>query len=280
MVADRGMISDETILELERMDWQYILGVRMRRCSEVREDVLLRGGRFTEVFPESSRAGDPAPLKAREVKVGNRRYVVCHNEEQARKDQYDRQAILEALRDQLRKGDKSLIGNKGYRRYLKCEGTRFEIDEEKIEDEALFDGKWVLRTNTDLPFKDVALKYKQLWTVEDIFRTMKSVLETRPIYHKCDETIAGHVFCSFLALLVRKKLLDRVTAKGWKFEWADIVSDVDAISEVRVSQGEKNFIIRTEATGVAGKVFQAAGVALPPVLREAEKRGTTPFQTL
>ena len=279
VVADRGMISDGTIQELEQLGWQYILGVQMRRCSEVRDDVLLRGGKFTEVYPERSHTEDPAPLKVKEVKVGNRRYVICHNEEQARKDQYDRQAILKSLGDQLQKGDKSLVGNKGYRRYLKCEGTRFEIDEEKIESEELFDGKWVLRTNTDLSFIDVALQYKQLWTVEDIFRTMKSILETRPIYHKCDETIAGHVFCSFLALLLRKNLQDHITAKGWKLEWADIVRDVDAISEVCVTQGEKNFIIRTEAAGVAGKVFQAAGVALPPVLQEVKKRGTTPVPT-
>ena len=280
IVADRGMISDETIKKLEEMHWEYILGVRMRRCSEARDNVLLRGGKFTEVHPERIRGDDPAPLKVKEVKIGNRRYVVCHNEEQARKDQYDRQAIIDSLRDQLRKGDKSLVGNKGYRRYLKCEGTRFEIDEDRIQSEELFDGKWVLRTNTKMPFVEVALQYKQLWTVEDIFRTMKSILETRPIFHKCDETIAGHVFCSFLALLLRKKLQDMIAARGWKLEWADIVRDVDAIIEVKVTHGGKNFTIRTETTGVAGKVFQAAGVALPPVLQEPEKCGTTPVPTL
>jgi hypothetical protein len=269
IVADRGMISDETIRKLEEMKWEYILGVRMRRCSEVRDDVLLRNGRFTEVHPERTRGDDPAPLKVREVKLGKKRYIVCHNEEQARKDQYDRQTILDALDEQLRKGDKSLVGNKGYRRYLKCTGTRFEIDEDKIMDEELFDGKWVLRTNTDLPMVEVALQYKQLWTVEDIFRTMKSILETRPIFHKCDETIAGHVFCSFLALLLRKRLQDLINAKGWKLEWADIVRDVDAVSKVNVSHGGKKFTIRTETSGVAGKVFQATGVALPPVLQEA-----------
>jgi hypothetical protein len=269
VVADRGMISDETIKELEALHWEYILGVRMRQCTEVKEDVLLRGGRFTEVIPERSRSKDPAPLKVKEVNIGRHRYVVCHNEEQSRKDQYDREAIVEALREQLKKGEKSLVGNKGYRRYLKCEGERFHIDEDKIQEEELFDGKWVLRTNTELPAPEVALKYKQLWTVEEIFRTMKSILETRPIFHKCDETIAGHVFCSFLALVIRKKLHDELAARGWSLEWADIINDVDAVSEVSVTHASKKFVLRTEASGVAGKVFQAAGIALPPVLREA-----------
>jgi hypothetical protein len=269
VVADRGMISDETIKELEALQWEYILGVRMRRSTEVKDDVLLCGGKFTEVVPERSRSKDPAPLKVKEVKVGKHRYVVCHNEEQARKDRYDREAIVEALREQLKRGEKSLVGNKGYRRYLKCEGERFHIDEDRIQEEELFDGKWVLRTNTELPAAQVALKYKQLWTVEEIFRTMKSILETRPIFHKCDETIAGHVFCSFLALVIRKKLHDQIAERGWNLEWADIKNDVDALSEVSVSHAGKSFVIRTEASGVAGKVFQAARISLPPVLREA-----------
>jgi hypothetical protein len=269
VVADRGMISEDTIQQLEKLNWEYILGVRMHRNPEVKDDVLLRGGRFTEVFQERSKTKGSAPLKVKEVKVGKHRYVVCHNEEQARKDQYDREAIVEALREQLKKGEKSLIGNKGYRRYIRCEGERFKIDEDKLKEEELFDGKWVLRTNTELSATEVALKYKQLWTVEDIFRTMKSILETRPIFHRCDETIAGHVFCSFLALVIRKKLHDQLAARGWNLEWADVINDVDAISEVAVTHDGKNFIIRTEASGVAGKVFQATGIALPPVLREA-----------
>lgn len=247
---------------------EYILGARMRRC-EVRDDVLLRGGKWTDVHPERTRQDDPAPLKVKEVTVGTRRYVVCHNEEQFRKDQHDRQVIVDALVEQLRKGAKALVGNKGYRRYLKCQGEHFEIDDDKILDEERFDGTWVLRTNTNLPMTEVALHYKHLWTVEDIFRTMKSILETRPIFHKCDETIAGHVFCSFLALQVRKRLQDQIAAKGWNLEWADIVRDVDIVSVVNVTHNEKEFSIRTETTGVAGKVFQVAGVALPPVLRQA-----------
>jgi transposase len=137
-----------------------------------------------------------------------------------------------------------------------------------------------LRTNIELDKKDVALKYKQLLLVEDIFRTMKSILDTRPVFHKCDDNISGHVFCSFLALLLRKALQDRIEAKGWKLEWADIIRDLEKIQEVTIEHQGKRFNIRTEASGVAGKVFQAAGVALPPVLRTAEKCGTTPVPAL
>src|SRR5262249_52035634 len=145
---------------------------------------------------------DPAPLKVKEVWVEDRRYVVCVNPEEVDADRVKREAIVHALREQLHKGDKSLVGNKGYRRYLKVEGAgHFAVDEAKLEAEARYDGTWVLRTNTTLATAQVALQYKKLWLVEQWFRSCKSLLETRPIYHKRDETIRGHVFCSFLALV-------------------------------------------------------------------------------
>jgi len=118
------------------------------------------------------------------------------------------------------------------------------VDEDKIEEEARYDGKWVLTTNMDLPSAEVALKYKQLWMVEDVFRSMKSLLDTRPIYHKCDETIRGHVFCSFLALLLRKELEDRFVRKEWKLEWADVIRDLGNIVEMEVAISGKGYVFR------------------------------------
>jgi transposase len=269
IVADRGMISAKTIEELERMKWSYILGVRMRVVKGIRQNVLTDWQYFRQVYPERTNSTDPAPLKVKQVWHEGKRYIVCHNEEEARKDRHAREAIVAALRDQLRQGDKSLVGNKGYRRFLKISGSHFEVDEDRIGDDALFDGRYVLQTNMELEPAQVAMQYKQLWIVEDIFRTMKSLMDTRPVYHKCDDTIRGHVFCSFLALVIRKRLQDMIGRKGWKLEWDHVVRDVDAISRVTVNHEGKRFVIRTEAAGTAGKVFQAAGVALPPVLQNA-----------
>jgi len=132
----------------------------------------------------------------------------------------------------------------------------------------------VLRTNTTLPTAEVALKYKELWQVEDIFRSTKSILETRPIYHKCDETIRGHVFCSFLALVLRKALMDRLEERGEVLEWADIVHDLNGLEEIQIDQDDKCFLLRSQATGVCGKVFLAVGVALPQTIRVASKKET------
>ena len=270
IVADRGMISEKTMETLERTDGvDYILGVRMRNAKEAKEEVLGRGGRYQDVYPKSADPKAPSPLKVKEVRVGERRYIVCHNEDQAKKDAADREAILKSLEDQIKGGVKKFVGNKGFRKFLKTEGkTKLTVDHDKAREEERYDGKWVLRTSTRLGAKDVALKYKQLWMVEDIFRTTKSMLDTRPVWHKCDETIRGHVFCSYLALALRVELRRRLDAKSWKLEWNDVIRDLSQLQEVEITVQGKGYVLRTETQGVAGKVAQACGVALPPTLRK------------
>jgi Transposase DDE domain len=277
VVADRGMIRKETVEALERDErgWSYILGARMRSQHEVKDEVLARAGRYRVVHPQRVRGDGPSPLKVKEVWVDDRRYIVCLNEEEARKDAADREAIVAALREQLRSGDKSLVGNKGYRRYLGGGGPdHFRIDEAKVAEDARYDGKWVLRTNTDLESAEVALPYKQLWMVEQWFRACKTLLQTRPIFHRCDETIRGHVFCSFLALVLRQELQARLEERGHAFEWADVIGDLDRLQVVEVEQDGKRFLLRTEVQGTCGKVFQTVGVALPPTVQQVSP--TTP----
>jgi transposase len=267
VVADRGMISQQTMADLRERDIRYILGARLRKVKEIRQIVLSRGGRYREVHGERSKSKDPSPLKVKQVLVENRRYIVCHNEEQARKDRADREAIVAKLSEQLKQASKSLVGNKGYRKYLSAGSGVFQIDEAKVKQDARFDGKWVLQTDTELPAEEVALRYKDLLLVEDAFRTMKTILQTRPIYHKCDDTIRGHVFCSFLALVLQRELQSRLEARGWITEWQRLRDDLDELQELTLPLGEKIFAIRTPPIGDAGRALQATGVALGPSVR-------------
>ncbi len=274
IVADRGMISQATIKELEKEHLSYILGVRMRLVKEVKNDVLLDEGEYEEVYPEGVHSKDPSPLKVKEVTINGTRYIVCRNERQARRDETDRNAIVESLKEKIAKAPSSLISNKGYRGFLKVTKESVLLDEEKIKADAKFDGIWVLTTNTKLKAKEVALKYKELWMVEQTFRDMKSVIDTRPIFHKRDETIRGHVFCSFLALVLKKELDHRLVSQGLQFEWADIKQDLKALQEVTLEENGSNLAIRTECRGVCGKVFKAVGVAVPPTIRVVTPKTT------
>ena len=103
--------------------------------------------------------------------------------------------------------------------------------------------------------------------VETLFRSLKSVLETRPIYPKRDETIRGHVFCSFLALVLLKELQSRMETRGWSAEWERLKRDLDALEEITIENAGRTFVIRTRTRGDAGKALQATGVALGPTVR-------------
>ena len=268
VVADRGLISAETLAELEARRLLYILGVRERTDKLVRELVLDDPAPFVPLV--MSKRGKQVDYEAKAVMLAGRRYIVCRNHQEAQKDAADRISILAALERQLAKGDKALIGNTGYRRYLKTiSDEHFAIDAAKVEEEKKFDGIFVLRTNTDLNPLETMLCYKHLWTVEQTFRTAKHLLATRPIFHKLDETIRGHVFCSFLALVLKKALDDRIAAVGRAGSWPEISADLDSLTETEIEHDGKRFVARSAPRPAASLALRAVGVALPPTIRAA-----------
>ena len=268
VVADRGMISAETMAELEARRLLYILGVRERTDKLVRELVLDDPAPFVPLVMIKRRK--EIDYEAKTVMLAGRRYIVCRNHQEAEKDAADRASIVAALERQLAKGDKALVGNTGFRRYLKTiSDEHFAIDLDKIEEERKLDGIFVLRTNTELNPLEAMLCYKQLWTVEQTFRTAKHLLSTRPIFHKVDETIRGHVFCSFLALVLKKALEDRIAAFGRSGSWPEIITDLDSLTETEIEHDGKRFIVRSAPRPAASLALRAAAVALPPTVRDA-----------
>jgi hypothetical protein len=266
IVADRGMISAETIAALETRGLLYILGVRERTDKLVRDVVLSDAAPFVPLTTE--RRGEQTDYGAKAVTLGGQRYIVCINHQEAEKDAAERTAVLAALERQLKKGDKALVGNSGYRRFLKTVGeAHFAIDHAKAEEDARFDGVFVLRTNTDLDPLAAMLRYKQLSMVEQTFRTAKHLLATRPIFHKLDQTIRGHVFCSFLALVLKAELEARIAALGTKASWPAIIADLDSLTETEIDQDGKRFLLRSAPRSAASIALRAAGVALPPTVR-------------
>lgn len=263
VVADRGLISAATIAGLEERGLEYILGARERSDALVRQTVLDDAAPFVPLFIE--RAAGETPLFVKEVRVAGRRYIVCRNEAAAAKDRADRQAIVAGLEKQLARGDKALIGNSAYRRYLrKSRGRVFEIDAGKLAEEARFDGLFVLRTNAKVTPLQAVLRYRDLLLVEDLFRRAKAVLATRPIFPSSDAAIRGHVFGSFLALVLQKELDDRCRAAGLKPEWDDVLRDLDRLQEATIASGGKTWRVRTEASGWVPVLIRLGGLALPP----------------
>ena len=126
----------------------------------------------------------------------------------------------------------------------------------------------MLRTNTKIAALQVVLRYRNLLAVEDAFKTAKALLATRPIFHKTDAGIRGHVFCTFLALVLRKELIDRLTARRSKLEWQHIIDDLADLSEIEVEQDGRRARLRTAPGPTIDPICRALGITLPPVFQE------------
>jgi len=213
-------------------------------------------------------------LAVKEVKIERRRYIVCRNEEEARKDAEARATLLAGLQRKLAAGAKSLVANTGYRRFLAApQGDGLAIDPVKVEADAPFDGVFVLRTSL-LSALAVVLRYRNLLAVEQSFLAAKALLATRPIFHRTDAAIRGHIFCTFLALVLRKELLDRLSG-GWATvpHWQSIIDDLLDLSAVEVDQDGRRPLLRTAPRPRIDPICRALGLTLPPVYQEvpAEK---------
>jgi IS4 transposase len=282
IVADRGCVSDELIEDLEKKtpgepQIDYILGMRLRKNKEVRDAVLRRAGRYHEVSPN---------LEIKEVKVGGHRYVVCLNPEEEIRDRRVREEIIEHTRHELQaRGPKTFVMPRAIRRYVELTGGELKIKEKVIQEDALLDGKWVLRTNTELTTEEVALAYKSLWQIERNFRELKSGLEINPVYLRTEDHVRGHIVVCFLALVMEAALIRRLKKNALpgalfksgaslsadpeleeaKVSYRDTLAGLDNVRAVEIKANQKRWLVRTELSGQAALAFQAVGIR-PPTL--------------
>jgi transposase len=266
MVADRGMISKNTISELTQAGWGYILGVKMRNDVEVR-DILEDESPFIEVVGQRERKHDPAPLQVKEVFNKGNRYIICFNSEEAENDRHTRQELLEKLIKALEHSNVSLVSNKGYQKFIKSVKDAFKIDQDKVDKEAKYDGLYILRTNLTLDASHIALQYKRQIMVESLFRSFKSDFDTRPVYHQHPSNIRGHIWISFLAFMLKKSLLEamnKLRKEGTpQPTWDTIKADLLSLTTGIIQSGKKRFQLRSLAKPETVLALKALGVKLP-----------------
>jgi transposase len=281
LVADRGCVSDALLKDLEKKvpgepQMDYILGMRLRKNQEVKKKVLSRAGRYQEVREN---------LELKEVYVGEHRYVVCHNPEEAMRDRLRREEIIEHTRQELAsKGPKEFILPQALRRYVELSGGELKLKEKAIAEDARYDGKWVLRTNTALSTEEVAQAYKSLWKIERTFRELKSGLEINPVFLRTEDHVRGHIIICFLALVLEAALTRRLNKEincGPLFKAAinpcpeeetqasyrEILKELEKVRATEIKANDKSWLVRTELTQGAALAFQSAGVRPPPMVQ-------------
>jgi len=255
MVGDRGMVSKKVLQEISAAGLQYIVGVKMRRRPDI-DRMLSWNAPYTRVKEN---------LKVKEVwSNGISRYILCFNPEGAERDRNARREMIIKLKRKLDSGNiKGLLGNKGYRQYLKASKNAVTIDHDAIRREARYDGKYMLKTNTDLPPDQVVLAYKELWRVERVFRELKPGLELRPIYHWTESRVRGHVMVCFLALVLESALIRYLKGKQSKAGYLQVMADLATLHAIQFSFNDKVYLFRTELQGDAYEAFRVLGLRPP-----------------
>jgi hypothetical protein len=251
LCCDRGMVSEGNLQAMREAGLPYIVDTRLRGDKRVTAEVLARAGRYPTVAEN---------LQVKEVKledVGDR-YIVCLSPLGAEEDRKNQDGILAHLEEKLAGGTAQGLLRGAARRYVRLHAGVVTLDRAKVAEDARCDGKWVLRTNTDLPAEEAALAYKGLWQVEQAFRVLKAPLELRPIYHQTEKRIRGHVMVYFLAFVLRQLMNKRLTNLGWAGSFTELLS---ALERVRVSvlrgKGGQTFRLRDEIPTQAMPAFHA-----------------------
>jgi transposase len=257
IVCDRGMVSEKNLKALEEAGYEYIVGVKMRSLDEARKRELLGEIGFEEIRED---------LQVKEKKLEGRRYLVCFNPVEARyeaeKREYFKHIIEKKVMDY---SFKDWVVKNGYRKYLKLEGKDFQVtmDYERLEEEKIYDGKWVLLTNTEYSSRECALYYKSLSQVEQGFRALKTEIETGPIYHWTTKRIRSHVFICFLALLLKvafEKALEKIDPRA---VYSEVIQALKEVKATKIQVKERELILRTQLAERAHLGFKAAGIRIP-----------------
>ena len=259
LVGDRGMISKNNIEAIEKSGLEYILGYRMRTIAKEERSKLLSQANLRKL--------KNSELEFKEVTYQGKRLIVCYNAERAEKDKRHRERDIEKLREKLKssKSIKQLISNPQYKRFIKINETKTtaKLDEEKIKNDELYDGIFVLTTNTNLSAVQCVERYKDLWQVEHAFRALKSELEMGPIYHWKDDRIRAHIMVCFLAFCLRAAFYKKIAQMKEKMSITQVNSDLKALRAVELKIKSKTVKLRTELKEGASLAFKAIGMKVP-----------------
>jgi len=284
LVADRGMVSEENIRYLEDNGYEYILGVKMRQLNKTKKEILLQDEGFSRIGKTVLKAKElrgyelwekEKTLKGEEIKdeereecirsnVGKRRWVVCLNEEVEEMDREKREYFRKIIEDKIEFSTaKEWIIRNGYKKYVKIEDMKIRLDEEKLSEDELYDGKWVLVTNSSLSIPEVIEGYKGLSKIERHFRELKNEIEVGPIYHYVERRIRAHIFVSFIALQMKVALTKKLREIDEEASYSEVLSDLSRMRAVKVNIGGERLMIRIDPQDKAKLAFKAVKMMVP-----------------
>jgi transposase len=271
-VADAGINSQDNREELGRACGKYLLATRMASVTEIKRDVLSKKGRYTVIKDN---------LHAKEVIIGDgemrKRYILCFNPKEAKRQRKHRARVIEILEKELAKHpDKKataqwaieLLASQRYKRYLTItKGNQIRIDRGKARQAQKYDGKWVLETNDDtISMQDAASGYKGLMVIERCFRSLKRTqIKMTPMYHWVPRRIETHVRICVLSLLI-----ERVAEIACQQPWSQIRRKLQTLQVTEFLSLKHRFYRRNELTPEVSQTLKTLAVAAPKSILAVE----------
>jgi len=266
LVGDRGMISQKNIDVLEQYGYEYILGYRMRTIPQQDRAYLFSKAGLKIVNKDK--------LHWKQVSYNGGTLYFCYNPERAKLDASKREETLSKLAKTLQSAEdvKVAITKKEYKQFLNISGKKPSIDEEKIKRDELYDGVYVLTSNTHLSGPDIIESYKNLWQIEAAFKQLKSEIDVGPVYHWKDRRIRAHVMICFLSLLLRTILNKKLKKKYKDASYQDSLKDLKELRAVHLRIHNNDITIRTEYQPGAAQAVKALGMRNPPRILSSKSK--------
>ena len=257
LVGDRGMISMKNLKLLEDEGLEYILGFRMRTIKkDARQDVLEK--------VDLKRLRKLRGLQAKEADYQGKRLIVYYDEDRAKLDKEHREEIVAELKEKTKNGTiHSIISNSNFKRYLDIGGKDPKISKKKVELDELYDGVFVITSNTKLSANQIVSSYRDLWHVEQGFRWLKSELEMGPIYHWRDKRIQAHIMICFLSLILKVFLNKKLHEYNEKLSYPESMASLKRLKVVEMEVGCKEVHVTTNIESKAKSVFKAINMRSP-----------------
>ena len=264
LVGDRGMINQKNLDHLDKKGYEYILGYRMRTIKKSERSKVLSKANLKKIKKDE--------LTCKEVTYEGKRLIVFYNPERAVKDAKKREEIVQKIKEKIASGDvKNLFAKQEYKKFVSVSTKSPELDIQKVLEDAVYDGVFVLTSNTSLTPLEIVNGYRDLWQVEMAFRQLKSELKMGPMYHIKERRIRAHIMICFLSLILRSELYRKLKKKYKNASYPTTLKDMRAMKVVDLEVKSEKVLLRTEVKPGMMKAIKALKLSSPPRVLSGHK---------
>jgi len=264
VVADRGMLSTDNLKLVVDNGYEFIVGERLRTLPKKIKSYLVQIKNYQQEWVYNDNLGKQVLVKFCTTEYKDRTIIGTFSQKRAKKDRHKREEKL--LKAQKLLSNPANIEKKASRYFLKKETKeKYILNEAKIAEDEKYDGFLAIATNnTKLPIAEVLEQYKQLYRIEHTFRTFKSHLETRPMFHWSNKRIEGHICLCYIAYTLLNNTLLNLNKNGGQFTEGNLRKTLDKMQLSLIEHDSKEVLLRSTQRENEVKIQKQLGLKTLP----------------